>query len=144
MNGQTRRSRLYHDHPERIAQRERKYGDKTTAKYYIYFLNDVDGNPIYIGRSVDPASRLRTHRNNQGNPNGGPLDTSSWFPLVDHMETIGPFPWDEAVAVEREEIGKHQPLANRDLTARDHRPAVAADSQAIRDAYLAELAEVAS
>lgn len=135
--GLSRRSYLHHTHPDREARLERKYGDKTTPKYYVYFLNDTNGDPVYVGRSVNPEARYRAHRNNQGNPNGGFYDTSSWFPSVDHMTTIGPFPWDEAVAVERDEIGKHQPPANRDLTARDHRPAVAAASQKIRDAYLA-------
>lgn len=138
---QTKASLAWHRHPDREARWQRKYGDLTTAKYYVYFLNDADGNAVYIGRSVDPKSRLRAHERNQGNPNGGFYDTSSWYPLVDHMEVVGPFPWDEAVAVEREEIGKHQPPANRDLTARDHRPAVAAESQRIRDEYLTELGE---
>lgn len=115
----------------------KKYGDKTTAKYFVYFLLNTGGDPVYIGRSVNPEARLRSHRNRQGNPNGEPMDTSSWFPMVDHMEVIGPFIWDEAVQIEREEIAKHQPPANRDGTARDHRPAIAAESQKIRDEYLA-------
>lgn len=136
--GLTPRSLALHRTPGAMDRtHEKKYGDKTTAKYFVYFLNDANGNAVYIGRSIDPEARFRAHRSNQGHPMQS-IDTSAWFGDVDHMETIGPFPWDEAVAVEREEIGKHQPPANRDLTARDHRPAVAAASQKIRDTYLAE------
>ena len=46
--GLSRRSYLHHTHPDRLARYERKYGDKTTPKYFIYFLNDADGNAVYI------------------------------------------------------------------------------------------------
>lgn len=142
-NGLTPRSAAMSGSPEQPARYERKYGDKTTPKYFVYFLLDAQDAPVYIGRSVNPKSRYRAHELNQGNPNGGFYDTASWFPFVDHMDVIGPFTWDEAVAVEREEIGKHQPPANRDLTAWDHRPAVAVVSREIRDAYLEQI-EVAA
>lgn len=132
--GLTARSLRHLTAPDRDARYQRKYGDKTTAKYFVYFLLGEQGAPVYIGRSVNPDSRFRAHRNNQGDPNGN--DTSSWFPLVDHMDVVGPFPWDEAVEVERDEIGKHQPIGNRDLTERDHRPAVAAESARIRAEFL--------
>jgi hypothetical protein len=139
MTDLSRRSHLHLNHPDREARYRRKYGDKATAKYFVYFLMDAQDAPVYIGRSVNPKARYRAHELNQGNPNGGFYDTASWFPFVDHMDVVGPFAWDKAVSVEREEIGKHQPPANRDLTAWDHRPAVATVSRQIRDAYLEQI-----
>lgn len=102
--------------------------DKDTARYFVYFLRDADGVPVYIGRSCDVAARIRAHHANIDHP-GIPEDRrTTWLLDCRSVSMLGPFTWDEAVARERAEIERHQPRANRDLTARDRRPAVAARS----------------
>ncbi len=115
MNGLTRRS---------ASHRRRVDIDRTAVRYFVYTLADADGKPVYIGRSCNVAARIKAHAS------GG----AEWVTGVRSVSMIGPFTWDDAVREERAAIERSQPRANKALTARDHRPAIAARSTARRSA----------
>lgn len=96
--------------------------DRDAVKYFIYFLLDGDGVPVYIGRSCNVAARIRAHHATIAHPG---MRSAIWLHECCSVTMIGPFSWDEAVARERVEIEQWQPRGNRALTARDHRPGVA-------------------
>lgn len=109
--------------------------DRETVRYFVYFLLDADGEPVYIGRSCDVANRIRAHHatiEHQGVPES---HKATWLHDCRSVTMVGPFTWDEAERRERAEIEKHQPRANRDLTARDHRPAAATRSRMVAEAH---------
>ncbi len=102
--------------------------DPTAERYFVYTALDSRGRALYIGRSCNVAARLRSHHstlNHQGVPD---RLKAKWILEARDLRLIGPFTWKEAVRVEREQIEHYQPTGNRDLTARDRRPAVAARS----------------
>lgn len=94
--------------------------DRTAVRHFVYRLHDAAGAPVYIGRSVDVAARIRAHHD----------AGKAWLLDVRSVSMIGPMTWDEAVATERQEIAAFQPRGNIALTARDHRPMVAMRSAA--------------
>lgn len=116
MNGQTRRSAAHSFGGGRPPI------DHTAPRYFVYFLRDANGAPVYIGRSCNVAARIKAHAAND------------WITEVRSVDMTGPYTWREACDEERRQIEAHQPRANRDLTARDRRPAIAARSKAASDA----------
>lgn len=103
--------------------------DRLAKRYFVYFLRDAGGTPIYIGRSSGVAARIKAHHSTIDH-SGVPEDLKArWLLDVRSVDLMGPFTWDEAVAEERRQIGLNQPRGNRQLTTRDHRPAVAAHSR---------------
>lgn len=94
-------------------------------RYFVYTLIDAGGEPVYVGRSHNVRQRLANHASvAMAHPHG----TKAWVLDVRHISLAGPFDWDQAVKEERAAIERLQPRANRSLTARDRRPAVAARS----------------
>lgn len=127
MSGQTPRGRRW---------RERREVDPEVVRYFVYFLCDADGIPVYIGRSCNVPQRIRAHHAKASSLTEG-WDTyraRDWFFDVRSVDMVGPFNWRDVVKRERAEIERHQPRGNRDLTARDHRPAVAMRSAARAEA----------
>lgn len=106
--------------------------DRSAKRYFVYRLLDAEGSPVYIGRSCNVAARIRAHHSDAVHPyaeaNVGAR--KSWIFDVRAVDMVGPFTWDEAVRIERDQIERQQPRGNRDLTARDHRPAIARRSAA--------------
>lgn len=100
--------------------------DREAVRYFVYFLLDENGIPVYIGRSCNVANRIRAHTSDALHPDTpGRARKAEWLPLVRSVTMVGPFTWDDSVSRERAEIERHQPQGNIDLTARDRRPAVA-------------------
>lgn len=119
--GQTARSRAY-----RRRKVRRPDIDPQAVRYMVYRLHDEAGEIVYVGRSCDVTQRLRAHHAEaSGNPDPRRNRKASWFFRVRRVSMRGPYTWDEACRVEREEIEAHQPVGNIALTARDHRPFVA-------------------
>lgn len=104
--------------------------DRAAKRYFVYFLRDVTGTPVYIGRSCNVAARIRSHHSTLSHRGIREDLRATWVLEVRAVSMIGPFTWDEAVAEERRQIELNQPRGNRQLTARDHRPATAARSRA--------------
>lgn len=106
--------------------------DRAAVRYFVYFLRDAQGIPIYIGRSCNVAARIRAHYGKASAKFEGadPYRARDWLFDVRSVSLVGPFTWDGAKERERAEIERHQPRGNREFTARDHRPAVAHRSAA--------------
>jgi len=104
--------------------------DPAAARYFVYSLLDAEGAPVYIGRSCNVANRIRAHYSDATHPNDpNAAVKAEWLRDVRSLSMVGPFTWGGAVAEERRQIERSQPRGNRDLTARDHRPAVASRSR---------------
>ncbi len=73
--------------------------DKCVAVYRVY---DIDGGLLYIGASVDPDVRMRTHRN-----------TSAWWHLHSWFEERWFPSAREAAAAERRAILEENPRFNK-------------------------------
>lgn len=122
MSGQTLRSR-------RAAPRPAI--DRMALRYFVYRLHDEAGAALYVGRSCDPVARIRAHHSDAASSYiEDAARKALWFFDVRSVSMIGPFTWDKAVRVERDEIERLQPCGNRDLTTRDRRPAIASRSAA--------------
>lgn len=105
--------------------------DKTAKRYFVYQLLGADGTPIYIGRSCNVAARIRSHVSDaerQFGDSSAAVRKALWIMDVRSVSMVGPFAWAEAVKEERRQIELEQPWGNIDLTARDHRPMLAARS----------------
>ena len=46
-----------------------KRKNNVIKKAYIYFLVDENNNPFYVGKTVDPPRRKRSHKRNAKNGN---------------------------------------------------------------------------
>lgn len=93
--------------------------DADRPRFFVYYLNDADGNTLYVGRSSDVARRLKAHHYHaQG---GGPVHwrKADWFFDVRDVSMVGPFGWQLACATERSEIRRLQPRGNVKHTRRD-------------------------
>lgn len=114
ITGQTPRSARYW----RRKQREENAAtfDPAAKRYMVYRLLDLDGVPVYIGRSCNVAGRIRSHYSAAG-ALGDPDDgRPTWIYDVRSVSMRGPFTWKEAVRIEREEIEHFQPRGNIHLT----------------------------
>lgn len=100
--------------------------DREALRYFVYRLHDAEGRVLYVGRSSNPAGRIREHHREA---TADYLPTAArkalWFVDVRSVSMTGPYTWDGAIVRERDEIERFQPSGNIDLTARDRRPAVA-------------------
>lgn len=115
-----------------IEEWERRKAERRAAKrYFIYYLLDASGAPLYIGRSSDVPGRIRSHvyEATRGTTEAGKRK-ATWLPDVRSLTMSGPFTWDEAIAEERRLIELEQPRGNLALTVRDPRPFAAARSLA--------------
>lgn len=119
MSGLTRRSATAQIRPDI---------DRAAVRYFVYCLRDASGRPVYIGRSCNVAARLRGHYSNATHRHAPTRLRTQWLFDVRSVFMVGPFTWDGAVAEERRQIELEQPRGNIGLTARDHRPLVAARS----------------
>lgn len=99
--------------------------DRTAVRYFVYTLTDTNGDAVYVGRSCNPRQRIMAHA-----AEARWHADKAWVFDVRNVDLSGPYTWDGAVTAERDTIERLQPRANRDLTARDRRPAVAARSAA--------------
>lgn len=114
--------------PRSVRHTERRDLDRTVVRYFVYRLHDTDGVPVYVGRSCDVANRIRSHHSDASSAYPEARRKAEWLFDVRSVSMFGPFTWDQAVREERAEIERLQPRGNRGLTARDHRPAIAARS----------------
>lgn len=101
-----RRRRSKADSPHYLAGR----------RFMVYRLLDATGTPLYVGRSCDVRKRIKAHHAEASAPDVAHdrYRKRDWFFDVRDVSMRGPFTWEEAVRVEREEIERHQPLGNRD------------------------------
>lgn len=100
--------------------------DRTVSRYFVYRLYDAAGQVVYIGRSCNVAKRIRAHVSDAKHYcEPARQSKAEWVHDIRDVSMRGPFTWDEAVREERAEIECFQPRGNRDLTARDRRPAIA-------------------
>lgn len=89
------------------------------ARYFVYFLRDVQGEALYVGRSCNVAGRIRAHYSDATHQfDAVKASKALWFVDVRSVDMVGPFLWTEAVAVEREHIERLQPVGNIALTRR--------------------------
>ena len=72
---------------------------------YVYRLYDNEGVAIYIGRSVNPLARLKSHH----------ASGADWAKQVVGIDAWGPFDWDTVVRLEREAITKDRPIGNKEF-----------------------------
>jgi predicted GIY-YIG superfamily endonuclease len=85
--------------------------------YFVYFLRDADGTPVYIGRSCNVAARIRAHASDATHPyNPEAARKAAWFCDVRSVDMVGPLTHREACRREREEVERHQPRGNRMFT----------------------------
>jgi len=87
--------------------------------FFVYYLHGDDGDTLYVGRSGNVARRIRQHHFQA--VTGGPLywRKGTWLFAVRSVSMIGPFTWDWAIATERSEITRLQPVGNIRHTTRD-------------------------
>ena len=76
---------------------KRMHGRET----FVYALKNKDSKVIYIGMSVDPASRLGLHKG------------SEWGKEINSLEILGSYDWETAEGVEHELIFEHKPKYNK-------------------------------
>lgn len=73
-----------------------------TKPHYVYRCYDVDGRLVYVGCTIDPATRVETHRK------------QSWWGHQIHSVRFIVFPnKDYALTREREAIGEERPRWNK-------------------------------
>lgn len=93
-----RRTRPTHQ-PGEVVRRERGSFDKwPIAPAWVYVLLDSDRNVLYIGKTISPKQRLRTH---------------SYSVPWQHADLIACASEREALALESDLIYHHQPPLNR-------------------------------
>lgn len=78
-------------------QAKKMHGRET----FVYALKNKSAEVIYIGMSVDPASRLACHKG------------SSWGDEIESLEILGSYDWETAEEVEHDLIFKHKPPYNK-------------------------------
>ena len=71
------------------------------APHYVYRLFDPADVLLYVGCSVNPEARLRTHRSDQ-----------PWSDIIDRQTVEGPFSRIEALAREAAAIADERPRFN--------------------------------
>lgn len=87
-----------------------KYGrimDPANRESFVYMVFAENGDCLYIGRSVKPEQRWRSHVGNV---------KAAWTSEAASFRKTGPYNHETAVALERELIELHQPLHNRMFT----------------------------
>lgn len=90
--------------------------DRSAVRYMVYRLHDGDGRVLYVGRSCNVAQRIKAHVADAVRGYATDGLKARWMPSVRRVSMVGPFTWDEACRVERDEIEAHQPLGNRMFT----------------------------
>lgn len=84
--------------------------DKEARLWFIYSLDDAAGVPIYVGRSVNVAARIRGHDYEARTV--APYK-AEWLPDVRGVSMTGPYTYDQAVREERRQIKTLGPRGNR-------------------------------
>lgn len=104
-------------------------------RQFIYFLHDSAGEVLYVGRSQDVATRIRSHYYEASNPDITQSHRKAlWLMDVRRVSMTGPLAWDAAVAEERRLIEDMQPHGNIRLTSRDPNKRVGGYRRALRAA----------
>lgn len=87
---------------------------------FVYYLHDEVGEVIYVGRSQNVAGRIAKHAW-EASSSSLPQhrQKADWYFRTRSISMRGPYDRDAAVAEERREIERLQPVGNIRLTKRD-------------------------
>lgn len=72
---------------------------------YVYRLYDENGDALYIGRSVRPLERLKSHH----------ASGAEWATRVVGIDAWGPFDWPTVLRLERDAITAERPPGNKEF-----------------------------
>lgn len=98
--------------------------DRIGRRFFVYFLSGGEAELLYIGRSCDPARRIKGHVAEASSPDTmEALRKALWLADVRRVDMIGPFHFGEAAIRERELIRLAQPYGNLRYTRRANVPA---------------------
>lgn len=75
----------------------------TQRSHFVYRLWDAEGRLLYVGRSRRPVDRMREHK-----VDGRPMH------MVARIAAQGPYPYEQAKALERQAIRTEDPAWNGD------------------------------